>query len=326
MSEPTVTLVIPARNAAETIDACLGAIIPIREQGDLAQVLLVDDGSTDDTAARAERYPGVRVVRGRGKGPGAARNLGWRNAKTPFVWFVDSDCVAEPDALRTLLVHMQDPEVAAVSGTYGNMRPDSLLATLIHEEIVLRHARMPTEVGFLATFNVLYRRSALASVSGFDERFLKGQDAELSFRVRKDGGRLHFEPRSVVKHFHEDVLAPYLRVQRAQGYWRMWLYAAHPEKMPGDSYSDLTDHLQPPLALLSLALLPLGPLALPALGALAALPVPMAARIARRTGDPRHLLYAPMSTVRAYARALGMAEGTVAVAKDRVRNLLRKRG
>jgi glycosyltransferase involved in cell wall biosynthesis len=292
---------------------------------ELAEVLLVDDGSTDDTAERARRYPGVRVLQGTGRGPGAARNLGWRNAKTPFVWFVDADCVAEPDALRALLEHMEDPQVAAVSGTYGNMRPDSLLATLIHEEIALRHSRMPTEVGFLATFNVLYRRSALAAVDGFDERFLKGQDAELSFRVRKDGGRLHFEPRSVVKHFHEDALSPYLRVQRAQGYWRMWLYAVHPEKMPGDSYSDLTDHLQPPLAMLSLALLPLGPLALPAIGALAALPLPMATRIVLRTGDPKHLLYAPMSAVRAYARGIGMAQGTLAVAKDRLRQLRGKR-
>ncbi|MDD9945436.1 MAG: glycosyltransferase [Myxococcales bacterium] len=317
-----VSLVIPAHNEAEVIGACLDAAVPLKRRGQLAEVIVVDDGSTDATAGIIQRYPEVTYIRGPGGGPGAARNLGYRAASSPLVWFVDADCVVEPDALSLLRPHMLDPRVGGVSGSYGNMREHSLLACLIHEEIVARHANMATDVNFLATFNVLYRRCALEEVGGFDERFRKAQDAELAFRVRRAGYRLHFEMRSRVRHFHEDSLSTYLGVQRKQGYWRMWLYEKHPERMGGDSYSDMFDHVQPPLAVLSLACLPLGPLSLlsiPATLALAAAPLPMTLRLLRRTADPRQLAYAPFSVVRAYARGVGLAEGAASVLGARLR-------
>src|SRR6056297_2753122 len=124
----------------------------------LKEIIFVDDGSTDSTAEIASRYP-VRIIQGTGQGPGAARNLGWQAADSELIWFIDSDCVAEPDALEQLLRHMNDPQVAGVGGSYANLYPDSLVATLIHEEIVARHRRMKREVDFLGGFNVLYRRS-----------------------------------------------------------------------------------------------------------------------------------------------------------------------
>ena len=167
-----VTLVIPGRNAASTVDACLSAVVPLLESGLLREIIFVNDGSTDDTAERVARYP-VRCLTGKGQGPGAARNLGWRAAETPLVWFIDSDCVSEVHALELLLARIEGSPFVGVGGSYGNMRPDSLLACLIHEEIVERHRRMPREVNFLATFNVLYRREILEKVDGFDERFIR---------------------------------------------------------------------------------------------------------------------------------------------------------
>lgn len=323
-STSETTLVIPAHNEQEHLGPCLDAVVPLLEQGHLAEILVVDDGSTDDTAEVAAARPGVRVIRGEQRGAGAARNLGFRSAETPLVWFVDADCVAEPDALPILQAHMEDPEVAGVGGSYGNMRPESLLASVIHEEIVERHARMAEEVNFLATFNVLYRKSALEQVGGFDERFRKGQDAELAYRIRRDVGRLRFDMRSRVKHFHEESLRQYLKVQRQQGYWRVWLYAEHPEHAGGDSYSSHLDHVQPVLAVLALGLAPTIPLGIgalleaPVLAGLAAAPAPMARQLMQRTGDTRMLAYIPISMVRSFSRGLGLAEGTLSVARQRL--------
>jgi glycosyltransferase involved in cell wall biosynthesis len=196
MSEPTpverVTLVIPGRNAARTLCPCLDAVAPLLEARELEEIIFVDDGSADDTAAVAAGYP-VRVVPGAGTGPGYARNLGWRAARTPLVWFIDSDCVAEPDALGLLLQQLADPKAAGASGSYGNMRPDSLLACLIHEEIVERHRRMPGDVDYLASYNVLYRRDVLEHVGGFDEGNFNepgapgAEDIELLFRLHDAG-------------------------------------------------------------------------------------------------------------------------------------------
>ncbi len=332
-----VTLVIPCRDGEETIGPCLDALLEPRSPA-LERIIVVDDGSRDGTAAVAAARAGVEVVRGKGQGAGSARNIGWRMADTEFVWFVDADCVAEPGALDRLLEHLaamgpaaMGPDtfrVAAVGGTYGNMRPNALLSRLIHEEIVARHARMNEEVEFLATFNVLYRREALAAVGGFDERFKKGQDAELAYRVRRSGWRLRFERSSIVRHYHLDRLATYLRVQRQQGYWRVWLAATHPQRAGGDGYAGILDFAQPVLATAMLALLPFAGTT-PGLAAELILAVallscqaPMTLELVRRTGDPTMLAYAPMASIRAFARGVGLAHGTVTLALDRAEQRL----
>lgn len=307
-----VTLVIPARNASDTLPACLQAATSYRGLGG---IIVVDDGSTDATGSIAQQ-PGVQVIQGQGRGAGAARNLGWKAATTPLIWFVDADCVVEPDALELLLPHMHEAHAGAVGGSYGNMREDSLIASLIHEEIVERHLAMPREVNFLATFNVLFRKEVLEQVGGFDEKFLKAQDVELAYRAKQAGWRLFFEPRSRVKHFHLASLLKYLKVQRNQGYWRMWLYLKHPKRMAGDSYSGWLDYAQPPLAMLSLAAVVLGiwtwmPLGL-ILTTLMLLQLPMALRILRRTKHLQYLAYVPFGMIRAYWRGLGMTHGLLA--------------
>ncbi len=118
---------------------------------------------------------------------GSARNLGITAAGSEFIWFVDADCVPGRDALSRLLLAFEDEQVAAVGGSYGNMHPESLLATLIQEEIAARHARMGRRTDFLATFNVVYRRRVLLALGGFDENLKKGQDAQLAFRVQQRG-------------------------------------------------------------------------------------------------------------------------------------------
>ena len=312
-----VSLVIPGRNAEATLNACLDSVVPLLDRGELEEIIFVDDGSTDSTARLAGGYP-VTVLTSRGEGVGAARNLGWKAATSPLIWFVDSDCVAADDALAVLHEHLRDESVDGCSGSYTNMRPESPIATLIHEEIVQRHLSMPRSVDFLAAFNVLYRRRALEQVGGFDERFRKGQDAELAIRVRKAGGRLELDIDSLVGHFHANRLGAYLRTQREQGYWRVWLYGKHPDASRGDSYSGWTDHLQPPVALLAAASLPLT--ALPAgwmapallVLVLALLQVPMTRAIVVRTRSARLLLFAPFSMTRALWRGIGLAHGVAA--------------
>ncbi len=321
MSDNAVTLVIPARNAAETIRACLNAATAELGKHGLCAIIVVDDGSIDATGAIASEF-GVHVIRGEGQGAAAARNLGWRAAQTPLIWFVDADCVIEPGALRFLMEHFRKQDIGAVGGSYGNMREDSLVASLIHEEIVERHLCMPEEVNFLATFNVVFRKAVLEHVGGLDEHFLKAQDVELAYRTQEAGWRLGFDVRSRVKHFHLSSLWKYLKVQRSQGYWRMWLYLKHPKRMTGDSYSGWLDYAQPPLAMCSLLALVLTPysgipLAL-CISILALLQLPMAIRVVRRTRRLRYLAYVPFGMLRAYWRGLGMTQGFIAALFSRM--------
>jgi len=326
-----VTLVIPGKNASSTLRPCLDAVVPLLQRGELTEILFIDDGSTDDTKQIAASYP-VRILDAPRKGPGGARNVGWRAANTPLVWFIDSDCVAEPDALQRLRPHLEDPKVAAVSGSYLNRLPDSLLACLIQAEIEDRHQRMGTEVDFLASFNVLYRRSVLELLGGFDEadRYNAAgspgaEDAELAYRAFAAGHRLHFDIQSKVGHYHPTRLGRYLRSQRHHGYWRVNLHLNYQGRKGHDSYSNWVDHAQPPLACLTLATLPLLifswtcwiPAALFLL--LWVLTLPMTFRLMKRSGRMDFLAYSPMGLVRAYARSFGLVAGFLARARGTLR-------
>ncbi len=318
MDSPSVSVVVPGRNCARTVRDCLTAVIAAARESPIKEIIFVDDGSTDDTAVIVSDLP-VTYITGEGRGAGAARNIGWRAARNPLIWFVDADCVVESDALTPLLRHLDDRQVVGVGGSYGNMNEDSLLACLIHEEIVARHARMPHRVNFLATFSVVYRREVLQELDGFDERFLKGQDAELAWRAVERGYQLAFDGESRVKHFHPVSWASYLKTQCRQGYWRVWLHLRYRDHVRGDSYSGLIDHLQPPLAVVATLTLPLAAInrfsmiPLACLTILACLQVPMTRRLIARTRSVRYAMFAVLSFVRAFWRGAGMTAAILAL-------------
>ena len=307
----SVSLVIPCRNAGATLRACLESAQPLLARGELTEIIVVNDGSTDDTAGIAAEFP-VRTIEGPCRGPGAARNAGWRQAQTDLVWFVDADCVIHNNALSRLMCFFEDDTVVGAGGSYGNMREDSLLACLIHEEIRVRHRRMSNKVDYLATFNVLYRHKALAAVGGFAEQYVAAEDAELAFRLLKNGGHLRFDVDSLVSHFHETKLRRYLRAQYRNAFYRIPLYFEHPEFASGDAYSGPADHLQPPLAMLLLVTLPLlfwspwrwVPIILA--GLLAATQIPMMFQLTRAMRQARYLAFSALGFIRAFARGFGM--------------------
>jgi GT2 family glycosyltransferase len=215
---------------------------------------------------------------------------------------------------------MEDETICGVGGSYGNAEEHSMLARLIHEEIVQRHLQTQGEIVHLATYNVLFKRSILEQVNGFNETLLLGQDADLAYRIVQGGGNLAFEINSKVDHYHQTNLLPYLRKQAGQGYWRAWLYKDHPDRAKGDSYSGVLDHLQPLFGLLlfvSLLLLPISLfvailLALTSFLSLLALQFPMTIRLLRRKGIA-FATYPLMGIPRAMVRGVGFCVGLAQV-------------
>ncbi len=316
-----ISIVIPAFNAEKTLPACLEACLS--QTHPETEIIVVDDGSSDRTAALAGEYPEIKLFRQSNAGPAAARNHGAKMARGDIVAFTDSDCVPRRDWLEKLLAGFDD-NVAGVGGSYDIQNPQCLLARLVQAEIEARHAQMTESADFLGSFNVAYRRCAFESVNGFDESFRQasGEDNDLAYRLHDAGWRLYFCPTAVVGHWHPTHLPGYLRTQTRHGFWRAKLYSMHPARTKGDCYAGWPDLLAPPLALATLAL------AIPALlgwlwsvpwvmTSYALLPLvqtllhaPMTWRIARGAARKTDTVCFPlMAMLRDYARALGMLQG-----------------
>jgi GT2 family glycosyltransferase len=257
MPEEPVSIVIPAYNAASTIAQTLEAIT--RQTSPVScEVIVVDDGSTDETPQILKDFSGI-YLRQTNAGPAAARNRGARLAQHELIYFLDSDCVPCPDWLEKILSGFDDPSIGVVAGGYAIANEQELLARCIHREILYRYGRMPEFPRFFGSYNFCVRRDVFEKTGGFDENYRhpSGEDNALSYKILNAGHRIRFVPGAKVKHYHTDKVKKYLREQFRHGFWRARIYLTHPRYARGDDYTFWKDIIEPPLVagILVLALL-----------------------------------------------------------------------
>ncbi len=185
-----VSVIIPCYNQGrflgEAIESVLAQTHPHFE------IIVVDDGSTDDTSEVAARYPHVRCIRQNNQGrPALTRNRGLPESKGDYVVFLDADDRLLPDALEVGLGHLDaHPECAFVSGLCRKIRSDGSLLPNSQSGYVEKsfYSALLTYNYISIPATVLYRRAIFDSVDGFNTSWsVKGsEDYELYLRIAKD--------------------------------------------------------------------------------------------------------------------------------------------
>lgn len=205
-----VTAVIPAHNAAATIGGAIRAL------DGLADVIVIDDGSSDDTGAVAEAA-GARVVRHDCPlGPAAARNAGMALLDGGTVVLLDSDTEPELGWLGPLLDHLQDPVVGGVAPRIVAVPDGSLLARHEGEAGVLDRGavgslvRPDGAVTFVSTTALVLRHEVWEELGGFAEDLRFGEDLDFVWRAAAIGRPVVYEPASLVRHHHRATLRAHL--------------------------------------------------------------------------------------------------------------------
>jgi cellulose synthase/poly-beta-1,6-N-acetylglucosamine synthase-like glycosyltransferase len=233
-SIPTTSIIVPAYNAERSVEGCLRALVD--QQLDCPfEIILVDDGSSDDTARLAEGFaPRVRVVRQEHGGAAAARNRGLAEAGGSTILFTDADCEPVVDWAATLVEAIQEGADGA-KGTYRTGQP-SLVARWVQAEYESKYRRMEhlDRIDFIDTYSAGYRREALEAVGGFDSKVFMVEDQELSFRLAERGYRLVFVPEAVVYHRHVSSIGEYVRRKFRIGYWKVPVVARYPARIASD--------------------------------------------------------------------------------------------
>lgn len=254
------TVVVPAYNAAGTITACVQALRQQTIDPACYEIIVVDDGSSDGTAARAAEA-GAGVITQTHRNGAAARNTGTRAARADIVCFTDADCEPKPDWLASLLARMADPSVTGVKGTYAT-RQRSLVARFVQLEYEDKYDLLRTQptIDFIDTYSAAYRRDYLLANDGFDERFQFLEDQELSFRLAARGYKMVFQPDAVVYHRHAATPATYLRKKFAIAYWKAQVVRRFPERGWRDSHTPQVMKVQ--MGLMALILISLASLLL----------------------------------------------------------------
>ena len=219
-----VSLVVPTYNRADRIVRCLEALDHQELRSGEFEVLVVNDGSTDETSARLQHFEpksyALRVLEQSNGGPAAARNLGIRSARADLIAFLDDDCEPEAAWLETLVEHMQAaPAEVAGCGGLTRAAQDGLVPRYLDRIAVLCPRVDGDTVLYLITCNAIFRRAPLVAAGGFDEayRVAGGEDPELCGRLRAAGHRFTIEPGARLRHRHPTNLRGLFRMYSRYG-------------------------------------------------------------------------------------------------------------
>ncbi|WP_372624745.1 glycosyltransferase [Falsiroseomonas sp.] len=182
-----VTVVITCYNHGRWLPDAIGSVMMQDHQP--IETIVVDDGSTDDTAEVCRRFPGIRYVHQENAGLSAARNRGLREASGSLITFLDADDLLMPHAIKTgARLLAENPDWAFVFGGHRGVDADrrSLWETipgptntsyveLLRDNLVVMHA------------TVLYRRQRLEAIGGFDASLRASEDYDVYLRLARSG-------------------------------------------------------------------------------------------------------------------------------------------
>jgi cellulose synthase/poly-beta-1,6-N-acetylglucosamine synthase-like glycosyltransferase len=255
-STPKVSIIVASRNNESTINECLQALFDLDYPKDSLEVLVIDGCSTDGTVKIAEGFP-AKVI-SVPMNAAAAYNLAQKIAQHDILGFVDSDAKVEREWLKKLVVHLDEPKVAGVSGSIETWNSENPWAKSIGYELKNRYSRIGKYTGRIATMNLLLKKSAITEAGGWDETLPSQYDTDFGFRVSRLGYKIVYESTAKCYHYNRTTLKAYWGQQLQYGKNTLKLYLKHSQLAKGDEITDFGMNIQPALLLTIIGLFLLG--------------------------------------------------------------------
>ena len=197
---PRISVVIPVRDGAAVLGACLDALAA-QVGAPPFEVVVVDNGSSDATATVAAEHPvGPRVLHEAARGPYAARNTGIGAARGDAVALTDADCLPEPGWLAAAWQALEDGADLVGGRIVQLVGPDPTVWERYDAGTYLDQERFVTEQGFAATANLVVRRSVFDAIGGFRPELVASGDLELGRRATAAGYALVYCADAAVGH------------------------------------------------------------------------------------------------------------------------------
>jgi GT2 family glycosyltransferase len=215
---PFVSVIVCSYNGGSTLASCLDSLGKLNYPE--YEVILVDDGSTDDTSYIAAQFPWVRYIHQSNQGLSHARNTGAAAAKGEVFAYTDSDCMVDPDWLYYLIGTLVSGDYAGVGGP--NVTPPAknwIQACVAAAPGGPSHVLLTDVVAeHIPGCNMAFYRWAFEGVGGFDAEYRKaGDDVDFCWRIQQAGWVIAFSPTAIVWHYRRFTLRAFLRQQDGYG-------------------------------------------------------------------------------------------------------------
>jgi GT2 family glycosyltransferase/SAM-dependent methyltransferase len=236
-----ISVIIPTYNRRATLDRCLQALAAQTLSPSRFEVVIVDDGSTDDTQeflSKQQMPFNLSVYQQKNQGPGAARKLAVEQAKGKYLLLTNDDTIADPNLLKEHLhtqLTYQNPALA-VLGTFEYEQPKRRALThfLSVNPFLFPQCSMnpgvPYPYNFFVTCNISIERETILKAGSFDASLRVAEDTDIGYRLQKLGCKVIYNPEAKAIHDHAEISVEDL-VRRAHSYGRnhVGLLKKHPD-------------------------------------------------------------------------------------------------
>jgi glycosyltransferase involved in cell wall biosynthesis len=217
-SYPKVSVIVCSYNGAKTLDRCLESLHLVDYPN--YEVVLVDDGSKDNTPEIATKHPWIVSIRQENCGLSVARNVGAHAASGEIIAYTDSDCMADPDWLYYLVQTLTSGDFAGVGGP--NISPpaeDWIQACVAAAPGGPSHVLLTDVIAeHIPGCNMAFHKWAFDLVGGFDPEYRKaGDDVDFCWRLQQEGGNIAFSPAAIVWHYRRFTLTAFRKQQEGYG-------------------------------------------------------------------------------------------------------------
>lgn len=205
-----ISVIVPVLNAERYIDACIESLINQNYPRNNFEIIIVDNGSSDDTAKMIKKYNGnIKLFNESKRGAYAARNTGIKHSHGEIIAFTDIDCIADENWLRELSKGFETKNIGCVVGSVKSFPGKSIVEIYSKNKDILSQ-KTTIDSKFLpygVTANASFRRDVFTKIGSFDEEFISGGDADISWRMQLNTDyKLIYIPESIVQHRHRTTL------------------------------------------------------------------------------------------------------------------------
>ena len=201
---PFISIIIPVLNGEKTIGMCLEALLRQSYPSERYEILVVDNGSYDNTVNIVKDLPVQLLFEKRGRNSYMARNLGVKYAEGEIIVFIDADCIAEKDWLANIVNPFHNENIGVVAGEVLSYEPVNLIQGFYaFSGFLEQKKKIKSKISAIATANVAIRKTIFDIVGQFDEDFRWGGDNDFGVRIQRETNYLiRFAKKAIVYHFH----------------------------------------------------------------------------------------------------------------------------
>jgi len=236
LKPPFISIIIPVYNSESTLQICLDSIQKLNYPHEKLEVLVVDNGSHDNSIQIAKRFNFKLLHETSIQSSYAARNKGIKESKGELIAFTDSDCIVTKDWLKYLVRDWEDKSIGCFAGDILAYKPETLVEKFSDRVGILRQSGTLNNfyLPYTQTANSAYRREVFDKVGLFNPVIVSGGDADLSWRMQKKTNlKIKYIPEAIIYHKHRtSIIGLYRQFKRYEKGKLLWLKYYPDYQMP----------------------------------------------------------------------------------------------